>query len=364
MKNEVKFGKVEGISFLMVAICTQIFLNFPRVMAESVGTAGWMLVLYISIITILIFIIISILYSPFEGKDLLDIGEYAGSTIGRIITGLLIIFHFLFIISIILREFSEDLKIIALPTSPISFITIFFITGMFVGAYAGIESIVRVSVIAVPIIALGYLIILFGMFPYYDISKVMPLFGVGPKEIFIKGLSKISIFSGLIYLFIIAPFLKTKENFNKVGYLGIFISSILLIISSFIFSIVIPYPSSTEGFLPVFQMARIFYFGVFFQRLESIFIYIWVTSAMLYLSAGLYTLAYIFTKTFKLKYYKPLVLPFAILIFTISLLPPNLVSTIKLETTYFRNFGWVTTFALTLTLLIWARIIKRYGDKK
>lgn len=364
MKNRLKIGVFEGVSLLMVGICTQVFLNFPRIMLEDAGTSGWMLSVYISIIAFILLIIIIKLYSPFEGMDLIDIAEVAGGGIARVLIGIIITLYFTYILSIVLREFTEDLKIIALPISPISYVTVFFVAGMLIGACAGIVPIVRLCTLAVPVITIGYLIIHIGMFPYYDLTRILPLFGNGPKDIFINGIFRISNYSGLISLYIIAPFLQTKENLNKVAYIGTGISAIILIISTFIFSISVPYPTSTEVFLPVYHLARIFYFGLFFQRIESIFIFIWVMAALLYLSAGLYMLTHIFRKTFKLKYYKPLLLPFTALLFTLSLMPQNLESTIELESATFRKHAWIVTFAMVFALLIIARIRKRPGSDR
>ncbi|HHW32397.1 MAG TPA: GerAB/ArcD/ProY family transporter [Clostridiaceae bacterium] len=362
MKNRLKFGVFEGASFILVALCTQVFLNFPRIMLEDAGTAGWMLAVYISLIVYILVIIITRLYSPFGGMDLIDIAEAAGGKITKVLVGIIITIHFVSILALVLREFSEDLKIIALQVSPISYVTAFFAIGMLIGAYAGIVPIVRLCTLAVPVITLGYLIIIIGMFPYYDITRILPLFGNGLKNIFINGIQRISNYSGLIALFIIAPFLKTKENLNKVAYIGTAMAAVVLIISTFVYSIVVPYPISIVEFLPIYHLARIFYFGLFFQRIESIFIIIWVMAALLYLSAGLYMLAHIFRKTFNLRYYKPLLMPFTIILFTLSLMPQNLLSTIDIETQYFRRYAWMVTFAMVILLLIIARMRIKSGS--
>ena len=43
MDNRVVFGRWEGISLLITMISTKAILDFPRVMAEDTGTAGWLL---------------------------------------------------------------------------------------------------------------------------------------------------------------------------------------------------------------------------------------------------------------------------------------------------------------------------------
>jgi hypothetical protein len=66
-------------------------------------------------------------------------------------------------------------------------------------------------------------------------------------------------------------------------------------------------------------MGRLINYGRFFQRVEAMFMLIWAAAALLYLSTVFYFILHIIQKTFKLKYYKPLIIPFAILILNLSL---------------------------------------------
>lgn len=362
MGNKIVFGKREEISCLLIFMCNQLFLSFPRNMADSVGNAGWILVLYVSIISLIIFLIISRLYKNFEGKDILDIGEFLGGNIGRILVGMIFVIDYVFIIAVILREYGEDLKIISLIQSPISFVLAFFAIGMVVGAYFGLEPLLRLGTISVPVIFLGFLVVLVGSIKYINISNILPIMGTGPTDIFIKGPSRISIFSGLSLLFLMTPFLRGHQNFKKSGIIGIVLSSLILTSGTLVYSLVLPYPITTSSFLPIYQLSRLISYGRFFQRIESVFVLVWSMIALIYLSVGLFFSAYVYKKAFKLEYHRPLILPFGILIFTISLLPKSLMETIFIDNSIIRNYAWTVTFGLTLILLILASIKKRVKE--
>jgi spore germination protein (amino acid permease) len=359
VKNKVTFSKWEIICALITIICTQIFLNFPRVMAESAGTAGWILIIYVSIIVFILFAVISKLYKKFEGKDIIDISDYIGGNIGRVFVGTILLIYMVFIVSVVLREFGEDLKIIALRLSPISFVMLFFLAGMIVSAFFGLEALVRIGVIIVPITFVGFTGILIGALQYSDFSRIMPILGFGPRSIFIESLPRISIYSGLILLFFLPPFIKSHKDFKKIGYISIGISTFNLTVSVLVSLLVFQYPTAIENFLPMFQLARLINYGRFFQRVESLFSLLWIGSALHYLSIGLFLILYIFKKTFKIEYYKPLIIPFAIILFTASLLPKNLVEAIELETKFFRNIAWVVVFGMTILLLLIGNSIRK-----
>ena len=113
MNKTMLFGNKEAICLIINMVCTKVFLNSTRVAGEIGGTASWMLVVYISLMTFGLFYIISNLYSKFEGKDILDIGEHCFGTSGRIGVGMTICLFLVFINSIVLREFAENMKTIS-----------------------------------------------------------------------------------------------------------------------------------------------------------------------------------------------------------------------------------------------------------
>lgn len=357
MKSKVLFGSYESICITITLITTQLFLNLPRTMMEAAWTAGWILTIYVTILALVLFAIISSLYKPFEGKDLLDLGEHIGGKVGRIIIGLITFAFFIYIAPVILREFSENIKIIALNDSPLSFVMLFFLACMIIASYVGLESIVRLSAIIVPIIAIGYLLIIIGSLRYIDLSRITPWMGSGPYEIFVKGAPRVSVFAGVILVYFLYPYYRTRKNFKTIGYTSIIVSGFFFIIGVLTFSLIYQYPTGTESFLPIYQLARLIEYGRFFQRIESIFLIIWVASALFHLSTLLFFIAYVFKKTFKLKYYKPLIIPFAVIVYTLAFLPHNLPSAIKLEG-QFRTFGWSVTFILPIILLLLARLRK------
>lgn len=362
-KSKIAFGRWEATALLVNLISTQIFLGFPRIMAETAGPASWILILYVTGLALICFTIIARLYSGFEGMDLIDIGQYFGGSPGRVIVGSILLAYLLFIISLVLREFAEDMKAIALPVSPVSYVILYFMAGMIVGAYLGIEAIVRFCAIVVPIIIFGFLFIMLGVMPFYDLTSLLPIFGNGLETIFGSGSLRLSIYSAVALLFLLPPFIKTQKNLKKVGYLSIGISAVLFLISAVVYLIVFAYPTALEGFIPIYQLARLIDFGRFFERVESVFVLIWAASALIYLSAGFFFIVYVFKKTFKLEYYRPLIIPFAILIFALSFLPPNLMVTVELEGGFFRNYAWITSFLLPIVVLLLARFVKK-RDKK
>ena len=363
MENKVVFGRWEAIFLLLNTICAQVFLNFPRIMAQEGLTAGWILVIYNSILVLLAFALIVKLFAKFEGKDILDISEGLGGNSARIAVGMLIVLYFIFAVSSVLREFGANMKKIAFPAQNIDFIFLFVLAVLVGGAYYGLEAIARFHMFMVPIIIAGFIIIAIAVTPYYDLGNLFPIGGKGAYSIYINGFNRISTFSALIILFFMTPFIKTHSNLKAVGFITIGMSAVFLSAATIIYLMVIPFPVAAENFIPIYQLAKLFEVARILERIESVFIIIWSVSVLLYLSTTFYFLVYIFKKTFKLDYYRPLIIPFAIIIISLSSLPKDLLGFIHASSKYFSDFSWVITFGMTIVVLVAANMLKRKGRK-
>ncbi len=356
MASDITFGGWEAVALIINAIGARIFLNFPREMAEDAGTAGWLETIYFSILAFLLFYIIARLYARFNRKDILDIAGLAGGETGRIIGGLLLLGLILFAGALILREYTENMKIISLTDSPLGFVMMFFAVAMVAACFLGLEPIVRFIAVSVPILTAGFLFIVLMVAPYYDPTHLLPVLGNGLYGIFGKGFFKLSTYSPLVYLFLIPPFLKDQKSFQRIGYTALGVSALLLLISSLAYSLVYSYPTSLENFLPVFQLARLINYGRFFQRLESVFVFTFAISAMQYLGVILFFAVHVFKKIFRLEYHRPLILPFAVIMFSLAFVPSNLMTAIDLETKTYVTFAWGITFILPIIILLLARL--------
>jgi spore germination protein KB len=354
--KKIVFGSWEATLMLVTMISTKCIMYFPRTMAEDSGTAAWIEVLYISLLALAFFYLVSKLYSTFKGKDIIDIcGDFAGNA-GKVAIGIITILFLIFIVSTVLRQFGEQMKIISLNNSPISFVMSFFIAGMIAASYFGLEAILRFQSITVTIVMVSYVLYILMLSPMFDFTQLTPLFGTGIENIFYKGTFRISEFSELFFLFLLAPFIGTRKNFIKVGYFAIGLNAFFLLSVTLANLLVMSYPNALDYSIPVYRLGTLIEYGRFFTRIEAAFVTTWALVGLMYLSTGFYFILHVFRKTFNIEYTRPLIPAFIILVFALSMMPPNIISATDLEVVYFRNWSWIVSFALPILILIIARI--------
>ncbi len=363
MDKRIKFGRWEAIMLISNLVCTKIFLYFNRMTVEDAGNAGWMMSVIIGAVALLLYAVLISLYRKFEGRDILDIAEMAGGKVLRAVAGFTLGGVLFVLAALTMRKFSEDIKTISLPTSPLSYVMAFFMAGVVIAGFLGIESIVRHNAIVAPIVTAGYVVILLGIMPKIDITNLTPIFGTGLKDIFLKGFYRTSVFAELLVLFMLPPFLESYNDVRKVGYVSIIASSFFMVTGSLVYILVFPYPSSMEPFLPVFNMARLIGLGRFFQRIESLFVFIWVMSALIYLVTVFFFAVYTVSKAAGLKYLRPLIIPFAIIVFSGAFLPVDLLSVIEIERGIVNTWGWAVTFGF-IGLIMFAAGLRKRGRRE
>lgn len=363
MGKTITFGKWDAIWLITSMLTTKILLSFARPLAETAGSAAWILSIYLFILAIIGLYFILKLFQRFPGKDIFDISFHIGGNLLKILVGSIILLVLMFIVLIYLREFSEEMKIIALTVSPLSYVMIFFISAITVVCFLGIETLTRLFAVSTPVLALAFTVVGIMTIPQWDFSNALPILGLGADKIFIKGFPSISTYMELIFLFFLPPFLGSFKVFKSAGLTAIFISGFALTAFSLAYVLLFPYPVSLENVLPVYPSTRLIDFGRFVQRIEALFMLFWSFSGFLYASTATYFAVYTFSRTFNLPHLRPLILPFVLLVYNITFMPRSLAETIYELVTYFYELVWIVTFIMPVLLLITSVILKKRGKQ-
>jgi hypothetical protein len=206
-----------------------------------------------------------------------------------------------------------------LDNSAFEYVEVLFFVGMTAAAYYGVEAIARISAFLIPILVICFILITIGVIPEFRINNFFPILGEGILSISKGSIIKLNTFSSFIILFLMVPFFK-KQYLKKVGFSYIIISGLLLLWSTLSFILVFPYELAIDKKIPVFQLARHIDFGNIVQRIESISVLISSICGIIFLGALFNFIIYVFVKSLDLQQSKPIILPMAIIIFSLTVL--------------------------------------------
>lgn len=189
------------------------------------------------------------------------------------------------------------------------------------------------------------------------LGKTCSLFyGYGTKEIFLINIPNIFAFNVVAYLYFLKPFIKSEKHYKKISIFAVIMCGIYLFISVITLLMVFPFIMHTDETLSVYLVTRLISFGRFFQRVDALFIFVWILIITSFISLNLFIISHIINKVVRLKSHTQLVYPIAALTLSAGLMFKD-ISIIKFATRYiYRYYGFILVFGVSFLILLLAYI--------
>ncbi len=215
---------------------------------------------------------------------------------------------------------------------------------------------VKTNFIIIPLVLISMFFLFVSNLKNFSTARMYPLLGDGFTNTFIFGIKNIYVFGGIAFLYFLPPLLKEPEKFKKISLYSITLSAIYILMTVSIILFMFAYFVNIDEIMPLFSAARNIEFGSFFQRLESIFLLIWMIIFACYISISMTFCLEVSKKLANLNDSTPIVAPLGILFFGIAMIAKNYSVSTFLESEVYPYLNLGITFVLSITLLILANI--------
>ena len=375
--NDEKLNIIEASFLIVIVMIVHIISNLPNLIISEIGTSSIINSIYVFALVIIYFLIVNKLFKPFIGLDILDVAKYTFGSFYEKILSLLYIAYLLFASGMLLRRFAEILKVIYFHNVSIAvIILLFLITGIIANTISK-RALISANTIIMPALLTSVIVIFVSAFSSYNFNSVFPVFGYGLKNTFVYGSSNIYCYGGLIFIFLIMPFLKNCNDLKKVGLTSIILSGGFLILSVSSVLMLFPFIKDGTNALAVYLSSREVDFGRFLQRSDALFMFIWMFAFISYLSVILFYVQIIRKKGLaciknvntsknnnenKVSVFQTssskrkdnfYLLLSSIIIFIVALSPNNVWELAFLEKTIYKYFSLIVVYSISFfTLLI------------
>ncbi|MCX7711451.1 MAG: endospore germination permease [Clostridia bacterium] len=363
MIKEGKIGVQEAIALIAITISVKVYFTSPSYVAKVVGTSSWYMTLISAATAIVGFAVLCKLLKRFPEKDLVEAFEQSLGRIFGFVFSLVLVLFLLISTAVMIREFAEVLKVYALPLTPPSFVIGILLTVTVLVCILGLESIARAARLFAYYILAGFLIVIVLAYNNYDYHNLFPIFGYGLDKTVIYGISRSSFYGEVITLGIIATSMQGLSHIKKAGYTALIISGLTTAIALGMSMMAFNYATGQEITSRMYVLSRIIKIGGFLQRLDPFFLFTWCIGTMVGISFLLYCTVSTYCKTFRIRDLRPTILPWAIILFTVSMIPDDL-TTIAGYVQILRQYGWTIFFGLPLITLTLAVIRKKKGTSQ
>lgn len=338
------------------AIAVKMLLTYPRVLITMCGNAAWINMLYCTALAVLLFGAIRLAYNT--DKNIIDAAADIGGDTLRVITAVIVFFVMGINVVSLVRVFPEVIKLVLLQNTYEEIIGVVFIAALILGAMCGIGSLGRVHEIFIPIDGVIFVVFILLLIPGFRIESVMPILGKGTFEIFVRGISGLSVFSDILLLNMLISHTKSLDNYKKAGTKSIIIGGLVAFLITAAYCLSYVYPASEEFLIPVYQLERMIYLSNFFSRFEAVFQFVWTISILLYGCVYIAVISEVWEKGFKLKHSKITMCAVTVLIVGAAIFPRSLRDAAEWENVV-TQWTYIPVFLLPIVIGIIHRLKKK-----
>jgi spore germination protein len=330
--------------------------SYPRTLAETVGNDGWI----VTIITgVICYIMLYIIWLIVKKNDFNHFSYMIRDRLGRVIGDLVMVIfalYHLIAISLGMRTFVEVVKMYLLEKTPTEFLLIITIL---IGTYlirGGMGTLVKFNEVTLMIMFIPMFIILLFLLNITDFTNLLPVLKNSPDNYLKAIVGSTFTFGGLSIAFMMAPFLKDREEGAKVMRRSIlFITIFYTIIVVLTIAVFSKYAAKDLLWPTITMIKSINLPGTFVERWEGVVMALWILYYFTTFVNGFFFSSYIVKEVFilgDLKISSLVVMP---LIYLIAMYPDNIAEVFHISNQVIPILWAITFLAIPVLLLILSR---------
>jgi spore germination protein KB len=358
-QSKASVGGKELTAMMSVLVAAHAFLNYPRFTSEAGFEAAWMVPLLSAAISTAALLVVDALFRRTSSRrGLIEICRLWIGQWGTALIAVVLALYFLIITASIMRQFMENVITTVLPNTPIYIVGGLFVAAIVYVAYCGLEGIARIGYIALPVLVVGILALCLLTWKFWNTDLLFPFWGNGIGSIARSSLLGSSIFANVVLLSLIRSHMHDPREFRSVGLKSTLYSTVVLVLFLLVYHMIFTPDEAIKMTSPMYSMARIIHLGRFVQRLESVFIFMWVSAAVVKMAITLWAAAYCLAFAFDWPSYRPILPALGLLCLSGSLLPNDVALVLHLDDRFIWRWGWIVTFVLPI-VLIWLGTLRR-----
>ncbi|TYO97302.1 GerAB/ArcD/ProY family transporter [Desulfallas thermosapovorans] len=361
-RDRISGGQAVLLNITMI-IATAM-LGAPAIAATHARQDAWLSMLLATLLALPIALVTVKLGTLFPQKTLVEYtGDILGKWPGKLI-GLLYLLWFIQICAVMIREYGNFLVDVFLPETPLIAINII---GAALAAYTvkkGLEVLVRVNQIFLPLILISVVLIFLLALPEMRIERFLPAFETGAVDIFRGAVAPLAWMGEISTFAMLIPFLTRTGQAPRIAIITIPLVGLFFTLLT-VASIAVFGPNIANMNFPVLNTARVINIANFIDRPEPLVMTIWVTGGLLKISIFYYVIVLGSAQWLALKDYRPLVLPVGVILAALSMAMADNI----LEISHFIAYIWppyaLITFELGIpVLLLTIALLRKQGGNK
>ncbi|WP_432406858.1 GerAB/ArcD/ProY family transporter [Wukongibacter sp. M2B1] len=359
-RNNDTIASSQLFSILVNAIIGVGILSLPGTLAMTAGPDSLIVLVCGSIMFLILALFIQRLISKFPQKTIIEITDFVLFKPLGVLVGICYFIYTLSLVVLEVRSFGEITKNYLLINTPIEIIIISFLLTAVYLVRSGVESIARISVIILPLSIFPAILASLVAIPDLDFTYFLPVLRTPFSQI-IKTLPKVFFsFLGFEVILFLSFFVKDTKNIKKTTIRTIGFVSIVYFIFTAITIARFGIVESKNLIWPVVTLFKsVDIPGTLLENVESVIMATWLLSIFMTIVIGYFGASFLLSRILKSKeqnYFALILLP---LVYTLSLIPENIVEVSDYLQRFSNLMGTIFGAALPIVLLLFSLFRKK-----
>ncbi len=357
--SKINYKQIICIIFISRIILTLTYL--PALTSPPANQDIWICDLIILPAQLIFAIPIYLLWKKFPNQTIIEYSQTIAGITGKLIGALYVLF-FIHFTAITLSQFGIFLTTAIMPETPKLFFAISIILFCSYAVKKGIEVLGRLGEIVSLLLIIAIISIVLLLVKDMNLKYLAPVLEKGILPVIHGGVTPSARTVEILGLAMILPYLNNPKKAKSVLILGftLMIVFFLLIDIPTMTSLGIEVAKSQS--FPFYSAVGLISVGDFLERIEAFHIGIWVLGVFIKISFYYYLSVIGISQLFKLKDYKPLVIPTGTIIIPLSIIiAPSIVE--LREFTSYKIFTWYAGAFIILfpLILLTISIVRKKG---
>lgn len=345
----IEKGKISGLQLTLMMylmIGATAILIVPALSARDAHQDVWLSPVWGSISGFAAVFLIWILNRMYPNRTIVEqsqliFGRFLGSAVNIVL--LLFILH---TCSLILREYGEFIVGSSLVLTPITVVMGCIALVSAIAVRGGVEVLGRFATIVTPVFVFFVLAISIFLIPSMNIDNMLPAFEHGLMPSIKGSITPHAWFMEFLILSFFVPYVKKKERKIRFAIIAVFAMLITMVITNITCLLLFGDMTGNMTF-PVFIASRYISFAEFFEHVEAMVMVLWMLGGFLQITLWFYALALGTAQCLRLSDYRPVVLPFGLLLTAVAVwVSPSLQHLIR----FFSIVAFIYSFSILIIL--------------
>lgn len=350
-RNNDKIMSNQLFSVLVIDIIGIGILSLPGTLAKNAGPDSLIVLVIGSLLFLVQALIIQRLVTKFPHKTIIEITKTILFKPLGIFIGSLYFLYLLIVTGIIVRAFGEITKNFLLTKTPIEVVIISFLITAIYLVRSGIESIARLSVIALPLAIIPAIIVMLLAIPDLDFTVFLPVLHTSLPKL-IKVLPQVFFsYIGFEIILILGFFVKDTHNIKKTSIKCIGLISIVYFIFTAITIARFGIEENKNLIWPVVTLFKsVDLPGTLLENVEVVIMSTWLLSIFMTVAIAYFGAVLLLSRILKSKEHNYLSIILLPIIYVISLIPENVAEVYDYMDMFANYLG--TAFAVVIPIVL------------